>query len=151
MWRKRYAFSICLHNVRPFVLPAAFVGVFHQMCGCLPWLVHAVFSLNFLFARSSQKTPLLGVDVGASSGKISGHVGLGGSGDSFYEYLVKGWVQGRRTEPPLLDAFVGAIKEARSALLRTGSGPNALRCVVSRSDGHVFCTMLHTDTRKSGK
>jgi len=76
-----------------------------------------------------QHNAMIGVNVDANSGKISGHTTLGGASDSFYEYLVKSWVQGKRTEPQLLKTFLRAMSEAQQTLVHTGTGPKKLRSV----------------------
>lgn len=77
----------------------------------------------------SQGSKLLGVNLDSETGRLSGHTSMGGSADSFYEYLVKGWIQGRKSEPELLDAFFAAIIAARKSLVHTATGPKKLTYV----------------------
>eukprot|EP00750_Incisomonas_marina_P021880 INCI4780.3.p1 GENE.INCI4780.3~~INCI4780.3.p1 ORF type:complete len:846 (+),score=129.67 INCI4780.3:511-3048(+) len=90
-----------------------------------------------------DKHALVGVDVDAKSGRISGHTTMGGAADSFYEYLAKGWVQGAEKEPALLRAFLRAIIEAEQTLVHQGTGPKKLRYIAGTNHGsdmeHLSC------------
>uniref|UniRef100_A0A673XVQ2 alpha-1,2-Mannosidase n=1 Tax=Salmo trutta TaxID=8032 RepID=A0A673XVQ2_SALTR len=68
--------------------------------------------------------------INTNSGQFT-HKGvftLGARADSYYEYLLKQWIQGGKTEPDLLEDYLEAIEGVKKHLLRT-SGPTKLTFV----------------------
>lgn len=68
--------------------------------------------------------------INTNSGQFS-HKGvftLGARADSYYEYLLKQWIQGGKTEDHLLEDYVQAVDGVRKHLVRQ-SGPNRLTFV----------------------
>ncbi|XP_036823323.1 endoplasmic reticulum mannosyl-oligosaccharide 1,2-alpha-mannosidase isoform X1 [Oncorhynchus mykiss] len=68
--------------------------------------------------------------INTNSGQFT-HKGvftLGARADSYYEYLLKQWIQGGKTEPDLLEDYLEAIEGVKKHLLRT-SGPRKLTFV----------------------
>ncbi|KAK6305189.1 endoplasmic reticulum mannosyl-oligosaccharide 1,2-alpha-mannosidase-like [Coregonus clupeaformis] len=68
--------------------------------------------------------------INTNSGQFT-HKGvftLGARADSYYEYLLKQWIQGGKTEPDLLEDYLEAIEGVKKHLLRT-TGPRKLTFV----------------------
>ena len=61
----------------------------------------------------SSGNGLLGVNIDVQSGMASGHLSMGGSGDSFYEYLIKSFIQGGVREPKLREMYAGREEKRR--------------------------------------
>jgi mannosyl-oligosaccharide alpha-1,2-mannosidase len=61
----------------------------------------------------SSGNGLLGVNIDVQSGMASGHLSMGGSGDSFYEYLIKSFIQGGVREPKLREMYVHVGREEK--------------------------------------
>ena len=57
--------------------------------------------------------------VDVKSGRLSGEVSFGGGGDSYYEYIIKGWVQGRCTEDKLLENYKDVVSSLTAKLIHT--------------------------------
>ncbi|KAK6316084.1 hypothetical protein J4Q44_G00136080 [Coregonus suidteri] len=68
--------------------------------------------------------------INTNSGQFT-HKGvftLGARADSYYEYLLKQWIQGGKTEPDLLEDYLEAVEGVKKHLLRT-TGPSRLTFV----------------------
>eukprot|EP00658_Telonema_sp_P-2_P071595 TRINITY_DN60835_c0_g1_i2.p1 TRINITY_DN60835_c0_g1~~TRINITY_DN60835_c0_g1_i2.p1 ORF type:complete len:473 (+),score=111.46 TRINITY_DN60835_c0_g1_i2:164-1582(+) len=68
------------------------------------------------------KTGMFGVAVSRQTGVVTGEVTYGGAGDSFFEYLLKGWIQGGRTEHKLRALYESCIAGMRKNLLHRTPG-----------------------------
>ncbi|KAL0965378.1 hypothetical protein UPYG_G00280530 [Umbra pygmaea] len=90
--------------------------------------------VNFVM-REVHKLPgkhdgLVPMFINTNSGQFT-HKGvftLGARADSYYEYLLKQWIQGGKTEPDLLEDYLEAVEGVKKHLLRT-SGPSRLTFV----------------------
>eukprot|EP00397_Hematodinium_sp_SG-2012_P023144 GEMP01024026.1.p1 GENE.GEMP01024026.1~~GEMP01024026.1.p1 ORF type:complete len:717 (+),score=133.02 GEMP01024026.1:179-2329(+) len=51
-------------------------------------------------------------------GPTDRHITLGATGDSYYEYLLKLWVQGGKKEPKFLDAWTLSMRQMKERLVR---------------------------------
>ena len=72
--------------------------------------------------RSPPANGLFPIYVSAETGTFtSGQITFGALGDSFYEYLLKGWVQGGRTEPYLREMYDAAMDGMAGVLLKESS------------------------------
>ncbi|XP_068454994.1 mannosidase, alpha, class 1B, member 1b isoform X2 [Clinocottus analis] len=67
---------------------------------------------------------------------------LGARADSYYEYLLKQWIQGGRTEPQLLEDYLQAIEGVKKNLLHKSS-PHGLTFVGEISHGQFSPKMDH--------
>ncbi|KAM6975301.1 endoplasmic reticulum mannosyl-oligosaccharide 1,2-alpha-mannosidase isoform 3-T3 [Tautogolabrus adspersus] len=68
--------------------------------------------------------------INTNSGQFShkGVLTLGARADSYYEYLLKQWIQGGKTEEDLLEDYLQAIEGVKKHLVRQ-TGPNRLTFV----------------------
>uniref|UniRef100_A0A8C2Q107 alpha-1,2-Mannosidase n=1 Tax=Cyprinus carpio TaxID=7962 RepID=A0A8C2Q107_CYPCA len=67
---------------------------------------------------------------------------LGARADSYYEYLLKQWIQGGKTEKELLDDYLQAVEGVKKNLLKK-STPSGLTFVGELSHGHFSPKMDH--------
>ncbi|XP_059404275.1 endoplasmic reticulum mannosyl-oligosaccharide 1,2-alpha-mannosidase-like [Carassius carassius] len=67
---------------------------------------------------------------------------LGARADSYYEYLLKQWIQGGKTEKELLDDYLQAVEGVKKKLLKK-STPSGLTFVGELSHGHFSPKMDH--------
>ncbi|TRY94047.1 hypothetical protein DNTS_011954 [Danionella cerebrum] len=67
---------------------------------------------------------------------------LGARADSYYEYLLKQWIQGGRKEKELLDDYLQAVEGVKKNLLNKSS-PRGLTFVGEMSHGHFSPKMDH--------
>uniref|UniRef100_A0A673LRQ6 alpha-1,2-Mannosidase n=1 Tax=Sinocyclocheilus rhinocerous TaxID=307959 RepID=A0A673LRQ6_9TELE len=67
---------------------------------------------------------------------------LGARADSYYEYLLKQWIQGNKTEKELLDDYLQAVEGVKKNLLKK-STPSSLTFVGELSHGHFSPKMDH--------
>ncbi|XP_043095471.1 endoplasmic reticulum mannosyl-oligosaccharide 1,2-alpha-mannosidase-like isoform X1 [Puntigrus tetrazona] len=67
---------------------------------------------------------------------------LGARADSYYEYLLKQWIQGGETENELLDDYLLAVEGVKKNLLKK-STPSGLTFVGELSHGHFSPKMDH--------
>uniref|UniRef100_A0A672LB51 alpha-1,2-Mannosidase n=1 Tax=Sinocyclocheilus grahami TaxID=75366 RepID=A0A672LB51_SINGR len=67
---------------------------------------------------------------------------LGARADSYYEYLLKQWIQGGKTENELLDDYLLAVEGVKKNLLKK-STPSDLTFVGELSHGHFSPKMDH--------
>ncbi|XP_031433646.1 endoplasmic reticulum mannosyl-oligosaccharide 1,2-alpha-mannosidase isoform X2 [Clupea harengus] len=82
--------------------------------------------------------------INTNSGKFThrGIYTLGARADSYYEYLLKQWLQGAKTETALLDDYLQAIEGVRKNLLRK-TQPSLLTFVGELSHGRLNPKMDH--------
>ncbi|XP_010875948.3 endoplasmic reticulum mannosyl-oligosaccharide 1,2-alpha-mannosidase [Esox lucius] len=74
-----------------------------------------------------KRDGLVPMFINTNSGQFT-HKGvftLGARADSYYEYLLKQWIQGGKTEPDLLEDYLVAVEGVKKHLLRT-TGPSKL-------------------------
>uniref|UniRef100_A0A8C1JJX8 alpha-1,2-Mannosidase n=1 Tax=Cyprinus carpio TaxID=7962 RepID=A0A8C1JJX8_CYPCA len=67
---------------------------------------------------------------------------LGARADSYYEYLLKQWIQGGKTEKEFLDDYLQAVEGVKKNLLKK-STPSGLAFVGELSHGHFSPKMDH--------
>ncbi|XP_008297215.1 endoplasmic reticulum mannosyl-oligosaccharide 1,2-alpha-mannosidase [Stegastes partitus] len=82
--------------------------------------------------------------INTNSGQFT-HKGvftLGARADSYYEYLLKQWIQGGKTEDDLLQDYLQAIEGVKKHLLRK-TGPNMLTFVGELSNNRFNAKMDH--------
>ncbi|XP_032162047.1 endoplasmic reticulum mannosyl-oligosaccharide 1,2-alpha-mannosidase-like isoform X1 [Mustela erminea] len=91
-----------------------------------------------------KKDGLVPMFIDTHSGRFT-HPGvftLGARADSYYEYLLKQWVQGGKQEPQLLEDYLEAIEGIRRHLLRR-SEPGKLAFVGELAHGRFSAKMDH--------
>ncbi|KAJ3588746.1 hypothetical protein NHX12_009600, partial [Muraenolepis orangiensis] len=91
-----------------------------------------------------KKDGLVPMFINTNTGHFS-HKGvftLGARTDSHYEYLLKQWIQGGKTEDSLLEDYLHALEGVRKHLLRQ-SGPNKLTFVGELSHNRFNPKMDH--------
>ncbi|KAM8886145.1 mannosidase, alpha, class 1B, member 1b isoform 2-T2 [Spinachia spinachia] len=82
--------------------------------------------------------------INTNSGQFT-HQGIytmGARADSYYEYLLKQWIQGGKTEPQLLEDYLQAIDGVKKNLLQKSS-PNGLTFVGEITHGQFSPKMDH--------
>ncbi|KAJ8413840.1 hypothetical protein AAFF_G00064380 [Aldrovandia affinis] len=82
--------------------------------------------------------------INTNSGQFT-HLGvytLGARADSYYEYLLKQWVQGGKQESELLEDYLKSMEGVKKNLLRKSS-PSGLTFVGELSHGHFSPKMDH--------
>jgi len=74
---------------------------------------------------------------------VTNEVSVGAFGDSYFEYLLKGYIQSGRTEHRLLVEWKKAMQEMRTSLVRTSKGGYTYIAVQRQSDvmDHLSCFM----------
>ncbi|XP_030197647.1 endoplasmic reticulum mannosyl-oligosaccharide 1,2-alpha-mannosidase isoform X3 [Gadus morhua] len=93
---------------------------------------------------AGKKDGLVPMFINTNTGHFS-HKGvftLGARTDSYYEYLLKQWIQGGKTEDSLLEDYLHALEGVRSHLLRQ-SGPSQLTFVGELSHNRFNPKMDH--------
>uniref|UniRef100_A0A2K6E7W3 alpha-1,2-Mannosidase n=1 Tax=Macaca nemestrina TaxID=9545 RepID=A0A2K6E7W3_MACNE len=93
---------------------------------------------------SGKKDGLVPMFINTHSGLFT-HLGvftLGARADSYYEYLLKQWIQGGKQETQLLEDYVEAIEGVRTHLLRH-SEPSKLTFVGELAHGRFSAKMDH--------
>lgn len=99
---------------------------------------------NDLVAKLTELNPLPPIFINADSGQLSGStVTLGARGDSYYEYLLKQWLQTGRTERVYWDRYAAAMRAVLDKLLRQSSGPLKLTFVGELLGGSFSPKMDH--------
>ncbi len=105
--------------------------------------------------RKSPANGLFPIKVSVSNGGFTeAHVTFGALGDSFYEYLLKVWIQGGKKETWLRDMYDKAVQGVVDLLLATSS-PSGLLFIADwtgssqqRKMDHLVCflpvTLVHT-------
>lgn len=69
------------------------------------------------------------------------HISLGGRGDSFYEYLLKSWLQSGKTDEESRQMYVDAMEAATSKLIQKSK--SGLTYLASMNGGRLEHTMEH--------
>ncbi|XP_059893947.1 endoplasmic reticulum mannosyl-oligosaccharide 1,2-alpha-mannosidase isoform X3 [Gadus macrocephalus] len=93
---------------------------------------------------AGKKDGLVPMFINTNTGHFS-HKGvftLGARTDSYYEYLLKQWIQGGKTEDSLLEDYLHALEGVRKHLLRQ-SGPSQLTFVGELSHNRFNPKMDH--------
>ncbi|XP_006878467.1 PREDICTED: LOW QUALITY PROTEIN: mannosidase, alpha, class 1B, member 1 [Chrysochloris asiatica] len=93
---------------------------------------------------SGKKDGLVPMFINTHSGHFT-HLGvytLGARADSYYEYLLKQWIQGGKKEPQLLEDYVEAIEGVKRHLLRH-SEPSKLTFIGELAHGRFSAKMDH--------
>ncbi|KAM3910825.1 endoplasmic reticulum mannosyl-oligosaccharide 1,2-alpha-mannosidase [Leptodactylus fuscus] len=93
---------------------------------------------------SGKRDGLVPMFINTNSGQFS-HLGvftLGARADSYYEYLLKQWIQSGKKETSFLEDYMQAIEGVKKNLLRK-SEPNQLTFVGELSHGHFSPKMDH--------
>ncbi|XP_056395656.1 endoplasmic reticulum mannosyl-oligosaccharide 1,2-alpha-mannosidase [Hyla sarda] len=91
-----------------------------------------------------KRDGLVPMFINTNSGQFS-HLGvftLGARADSYYEYLLKQWIQSGKKEATFLEDYMQAIEGVKKNLLRK-SEPNKLAFVGELSHGHFSPKMDH--------
>ncbi|XP_069915555.1 endoplasmic reticulum mannosyl-oligosaccharide 1,2-alpha-mannosidase isoform X2 [Oryctolagus cuniculus] len=97
-----------------------------------------------IHSLSGKKDGLVPMFINTHSGLFT-HLGvftLGARADSYYEYLLKQWIQGGKKETQLLDDYLRAIQGVKTHLLRR-SEPSKLTFVGELAHGHFSAKMDH--------
>eukprot|EP01137_Pigoraptor_chileana_P008823 Opistho-2@56188 len=90
-----------------------------------------------------QASGLVPIYINPSSGNLrSGTITLGARGDSYYEYLLKQWLQGGKSEDYLKQHYMDAMADVKSQLWRY-SHPNKLAYVGELEGGQFKPKMDH--------
>lgn len=93
---------------------------------------------------AGKRDGLVPMFINTNSGQFS-HLGvftLGARADSYYEYLLKQWIQSGKKEASFLEDYIQAIEGVKKNLLRK-SEPNKLTFVGEFSHGHFSPKMDH--------
>ena len=100
--------------------------------------------VNELVAQLTASDPLAPIYINADSGRFGGHtVTLGARGDSYYEYLLKQWLQTGRTERVYWDRYAKAMRAVLDRMVRKSSGPKKLTFVGVLEGGSFSTQMDH--------
>ncbi|XP_045201287.2 endoplasmic reticulum mannosyl-oligosaccharide 1,2-alpha-mannosidase-like [Mercenaria mercenaria] len=86
-----------------------------------------------------KKDGLVPIFINAQSGKLrnSGTISVGARGDSYYEYLLKQWLQTGKTEMKYKDDYVQAVEGMKTHLVRK-SEPSKLTYIGELLSGRNF-------------
>ncbi|XP_007606368.2 endoplasmic reticulum mannosyl-oligosaccharide 1,2-alpha-mannosidase-like, partial [Cricetulus griseus] len=96
-----------------------------------------------IHSLSGKKDGLVPMFINTNSGFFT-HPGvftLGARADSYYEYLLKQWIQGGKKETALLEDYVKAIEGIKTHLLRH-SQPGKLTFVGELAHGRFSAKMV---------
>uniref|UniRef100_A0A452I8I7 alpha-1,2-Mannosidase n=1 Tax=Gopherus agassizii TaxID=38772 RepID=A0A452I8I7_9SAUR len=100
--------------------------------------------MKHVHSLSGKNDGLVPMFINTNSGQFT-HLGvytLGARADSYYEYLLKQWIQGGKKENELLEDYMRAIEGVKKHLLRT-SQPKKLTFVGELAHGHFSAKMDH--------
>ncbi|OXB66541.1 hypothetical protein ASZ78_011656 [Callipepla squamata] len=100
--------------------------------------------MKHVHTLSGKNDGLVPMFINTNSGQFT-HLGvytLGARADSYYEYLLKQWIQGGKTENELLEDYVRAIEGVKKHLLQR-SQPKKLTFVGELAHGHFSAKMDH--------
>jgi len=140
--------------------PLSWVGTLQLEFRCLDALVQSNETANMrqkveniiavLYSLNPPRGlyPTLVRNVNVSHAEFANtHLTFGANGDSFYEYLLKAWLQGNKTEVLYRNMYDQAIQSLHDILLQE-STPSGLIYLVDESDGvkihklhHLTCFM----------
>ncbi|KAI1872614.1 hypothetical protein JX265_005494 [Neoarthrinium moseri] len=103
--------------------------------------------------NNGAKDGLVPIYINANTGKFSGdNIRLGSRGDSYYEYLIKQYLQTEKQEPVYRDMWDETLKGVRKHLITytpsgftvLGERPNGLKGTLSPKMDHLVCFMPGT-------
>ncbi|XP_015734192.1 endoplasmic reticulum mannosyl-oligosaccharide 1,2-alpha-mannosidase isoform X2 [Coturnix japonica] len=100
--------------------------------------------MKHVHTLSGKNDGLVPMFINTNSGQFT-HLGvytLGARADSYYEYLLKQWIQGGKTENELLEDYMRAIEGVKKHLLQR-SQPKKLTFVGELAHGHFSAKMDH--------
>ncbi|XP_062361549.1 endoplasmic reticulum mannosyl-oligosaccharide 1,2-alpha-mannosidase [Cinclus cinclus] len=100
--------------------------------------------MKHVHTLSGKNDGLVPMFINTNSGQFT-HLGvytLGARADSYYEYLLKQWIQGGKKENELLEDYMRAIEGVKKHLLQR-SEPKKLTFVGELSHGHFSAKMDH--------
>ncbi|XP_068771120.1 endoplasmic reticulum mannosyl-oligosaccharide 1,2-alpha-mannosidase isoform X2 [Struthio camelus] len=100
--------------------------------------------MKHVHTLSGKNDGLVPMFINTNSGQFT-HLGvytLGARADSYYEYLLKQWIQGGKKENELLEDYVRAIEGVKKHLLQR-SQPKQLTFVGELAHGHFSAKMDH--------
>ncbi|XP_036383218.1 mannosidase, alpha, class 1B, member 1b [Megalops cyprinoides] len=100
--------------------------------------------IKLVHTLEGKQDGLVPMFINTNSGQFT-HLGvytLGARADSYYEYLLKQWIQGGKKEKELLEDYLQAMEGVKKNLLRKSS-PSGLTFVGELSHGHFSPKMDH--------
>ncbi|XP_033374393.1 UDP-N-acetylhexosamine pyrophosphorylase-like protein 1 isoform X3 [Parus major] len=100
--------------------------------------------MKHVHTLSGKNDGLVPMFINTNSGQFT-HLGvytLGARADSYYEYLLKQWIQGGKKENELLEDYMRAIEGVKKHLLQR-SEPKKLTFVGELAHGHFSAKMDH--------
>ncbi|XP_032564245.1 endoplasmic reticulum mannosyl-oligosaccharide 1,2-alpha-mannosidase isoform X2 [Chiroxiphia lanceolata] len=100
--------------------------------------------MKHVHTLSGKNDGLVPMFINTNSGQFT-HLGvytLGARADSYYEYLLKQWIQGGKKENELLEDYMRAIEGVKKHLLQR-SAPKKLTFVGELAHGHFSAKMDH--------
>uniref|UniRef100_A0A8D0FXP6 alpha-1,2-Mannosidase n=1 Tax=Strix occidentalis caurina TaxID=311401 RepID=A0A8D0FXP6_STROC len=100
--------------------------------------------MKHVHTLSGKNDGLVPMFINTNSGQFT-HLGvytLGARADSYYEYLLKQWIQGGKKENELLEDYMRAIEGVKKHLLQR-SQPKKLTFVGELAHGHFSAKMDH--------
>uniref|UniRef100_A0A8C5TZV7 alpha-1,2-Mannosidase n=1 Tax=Malurus cyaneus samueli TaxID=2593467 RepID=A0A8C5TZV7_9PASS len=100
--------------------------------------------MKHVHTLSGKNDGLVPMFINTNSGQFT-HLGvytLGARADSYYEYLLKQWIQGGKKENELLEDYMKAIEGVKKHLLQR-SEPKKLTFVGELAHGHFSAKMDH--------
>lgn len=111
------SYSLRFYNLQ---LPIAYTNFLDAVVCSLFCGLTSVFTVCYVMSLLHTHS---GLKINAASGKASDPLTMRGGADSFYKYLIKGWIQGNETELQLPKAFLDAVIESKRTLTHAGIGP----------------------------
>ncbi|TRY57658.1 hypothetical protein DNTS_025898 [Danionella cerebrum] len=93
-----------------------------------------------------KRDGLVPMFINTNTGKFTrrGAITLGARADSYYEYLLKQWLQGGKKETELLEDYIQAVEGVKKNLLKQ-SAPGKLTFVGELSNGRLNPKMISMD------
>ncbi|RKP27308.1 glycoside hydrolase, partial [Syncephalis pseudoplumigaleata] len=136
---------------------------FHHEHGCIAesgtlqlefrYLSHLTGDMRFWYAAEGAMTHLLRlptldgllpIAISPSDGESQGQeYGLGARGDSYYEYLLKQWLQTSKTEPHYRAAYEQSVHGIRKHLWRRAGGMHGRAIIGDMNEGTFRPRMEH--------
>jgi len=111
-------------------------------------------ALDVLYAMKPENglylTAVKNTEREPSFGRVASRITFGGRADSFYEYMLKLWLQSGKTEPKYRDAYDEAIEGLHNLLLRYSS-PNNLAYLVKIDNRRTIHEFEHLECFMGGK
>jgi Glycosyl hydrolase family 47 len=101
-------------------------------------IMHQVSPPNGLFPYYYRNNPRSGTLPEATNDKLT----FGAMADSFYEYMLKVWIQGGKQEPLYREMYDKAMEGMHNELLQK-STPSGLTFIADKNGGHLDTKMDH--------